>query len=250
MPPATTPFSLWTFSVLLAVFLLSLAVLLWLMHRWTRGRDRQRLLDWATSFSASPTRSVPTPLLGTAAQFRVVTAFASDTTFAAHLRSHRTPASRSPNAHSDWHLLAIRLPFDPGFAGLRPSAAHTCLVDLFSIVGEQPPSPPPSSSPTTPTHTSPSAIRLLSYPSLPLPGDTPDAPAPFTLFAESPSAAAYLQSSPLPHKLPPDLALLLRDQWLILDLSPRPFTPPSLQQALTLAHLLAQSLPPPPHPST
>lgn len=228
----TAPFSTWTLSVLTVVFALSWLVLFQLMRLWTLGRRRQRLRQWAATHDARPTRTVPGPLLGSHATFRVLAGYASEEVLVFHLKSDRTPGSRSPRAQSAWNVLAVRLAVDPGFSGLRPAAARVSLVDLFSVAGDRP-NPDPKS-----------AVRLLSYPSIDpsAASASGDAAGDFTLFAESDAAAEFLAATSLPARLPPDVGVLLRDGWLILDFSPRPFTETALTPLLKLARELAGKL--------
>jgi hypothetical protein len=117
-------------------------------------------------------------------------------------------AATVPNSKRQWNIILRDLTGPWPATALRPTAHTISLVDLFS---------------------------LSSYPSL-MPSER------FMVFGQESRAARALAESTAPALLPPDVALLLSGNCLLLDFSTRHFDEIEFQRLIDLAEQLAPRL--------
>jgi hypothetical protein len=125
MPSSTPPFSIGILSMLVLIFLASLAVFFVLVHRWTHGVRRHALREWArrTGFRAAiegfPTIVGPViahaPLVNEQFVGGPVTILRLQTTGGA------------------WHILVRKLETPWPATGVRPVANTSSLLDLYAL---------------------------------------------------------------------------------------------------------------------
>ncbi len=108
-----------------------------------------------------------------------------------------------------WNLMMRRIESSWSPTGLRPAAAQSSLLDLYSLS------------------------------SFPLMG----AQERFVLFSADSAAARALSASPARALLPPDIGLLLTENFLILDFSSRPFDTIEFSRMLAVIEQVSARLP-------
>jgi hypothetical protein len=179
------------------------AVLVWQMWKWTTHGARARRSEWAAArgMSGGVGAGLSGGLMGLGVGWAVIEGYASRGEFVVLVRSSRTPGAKRPGRATVWCLAGLAVDVD-GVAGLRPGVPAVSLVDL------------------------PAAKReVLSFPSLPCRGE-------FEVFADGRASAERI--SAVSAELPADCGLLLRAGWLMLDFTPRGFSPTQLDAAAAL----------------
>jgi hypothetical protein len=208
VPPSPSPLMLGTLLLILGA---SVAVFVALVRRETHRRRAVALARWARSrglrVAAGPG---DLPALAPLKQFnaKVHAAIGGQTVTLARLETADaglTTAAASPRI---WNVLVRKLGAPWPTTALRPAAHTVSLVDLFS---------------------------LSSYPSL-MPTQR------FMIFGSEARAARALAESEAPALLPPDVALVLYENHLILDFSGRPFDEIEFDRMIDLSQQLAPRL--------
>jgi len=199
-----------TLAVVLASSAAMFRVLAW---RWTKGRTQAALNEWGDEAGFIFAQCDPDQLEALAA-LRSYSPMIHPC-----LRGHRTwllrartiAANPAATGEVTWNLLIRSIDVSWKAAGLRPAAAVSSVLDLFS---------------------------LSSFPRL---GSTER----FVVFAADSSEAKQLSGSMLRSLLPPDVALLLFGRSLVLDFSSRPFDELEFDRMIALVEQLVMKLPPP-----
>lgn len=227
MSPGPGPlpqFSVYVFVALIAVAIASAGTFWWLCVRWTTRRRWSELVDWArgqgfavrsaegaggaaADAAAIPLPPVLAPLASLGPTVRL--SIGGDRQALVSLTTPTTPYSQAPNQPANWHVLLHRLEAAWPATALRPASNHVSLVDL---------------------------MPLTSFPSL----TTNER---FVVFGTDARAAKQLAASSARALLPPDVGLLLVDDWLILDFSARPFDTIEFGRQLALADQVVSFLP-------
>ena len=202
------PFSWVIFLMLFVIFATSLMVFLLLVRRWTTQRQWVSLAEWARQkkfkFRKNDLSELPAVLETLRPQ-------------GLEIRLHLCRENLSvlqiqtagPAQSNQWNLLVRRrVNRSANAAGLRPASAARSVLDLFG---------------------------LSQYPTFAV-GHR------FTVLSVTPSSARALAESASRTLLPPDLGLLLIDDWIVLDFSIRPFDPIELHRMISIAEQLSQML--------
>lgn len=199
--------------VLVAILAASAAVYAILVRRWTRNPRRRELLEWARECQMA----VASAEQCAASQFLLELLRDHQPRVMFLLRgAHASLAQIQTLGASDlsalpcrWHVLLRRVEADWPLAGLRPVRRGSCLLDLLH----------------------PEAMLAM------LPGER------FVTYATRSTAAGALHQSSIPDLLPPDIALILAGNVLVLEFSARSFDVAQLQRLLALSHQLLLRLP-------
>ncbi|MGB7157911.1 MAG: hypothetical protein WBD40_07580 [Tepidisphaeraceae bacterium] len=211
VPPLPAP---WTVLVVLIVVLaLSVLMFVALVRRWTHSRLWVSISDWAHARGyRAAVRDSPAPppldaLKGTQLMSRARVTDGKTSLLRLEVLGETSGAS----APTRWHVLVRRIetPWQP--SALRPAAATSSLLDLFSLT------------------------------SFPLMGETHR----FVVYGTDSAPARRLSKSHLRALLPPDVGLLLHGPCLILDFSARPFDEIEFDRMIALSEQLVANLPAP-----
>lgn len=215
--------------VLTAPLVLAVAVLAWWAASVLNARaEARRISAWSDRLSLLPltltplpsqwASQIPEPLRGTRVEIRSLGGFSGERAFVLRVTTSTTPASRQPDAPFTFILLARRLdaPLSSRSIGLRPTAARVSWLDLYTAGHGR-------------------ELVLLSFPSV-------ESSEHFVAFGEQGSDVAPVVRLALSGTLPPDLSLLIRGQWLLLDLTLRRYTAANLESAWNTATAIADAL--------
>jgi hypothetical protein len=199
------------FTTLLVMLAASMTMFLLLVRRWTAQRRWVTLREWARArrFRVGSREQSNWPdalraMPGVRMQMRL------------HLQSQgiaivqiQTDAPAGSMQAPSWNLLiCCRKRRQSATAGLRPAAAPASFLDL---------------------------LGLSQFPTLSL-GYR------FVVLAASSASARGLAESASRTVLPPDIGLLLFQEWLILDFSTRPFDPTELDRMIALSQQLNEMI--------
>jgi hypothetical protein len=203
--PHPSPTILFTLAIILAA---SLWVFATLVRRETRHRRAVALALWARSRDLS-LQSRGNEALAVLQQFnpKICKALSGKALTLAQIETADIPAT-VPTSKRQWNVILCNLNGAWPTTALRPTAHHFSLVDLFS---------------------------LSSYPSL-MPSER------FMIFGTEARAAGLLAQSTAPALLPPDVALIVTGDRLILDFSTRHFDEIEFDRLIQLAQQLAPRL--------
>lgn len=214
--------------ILFSLFLVLIAssAMFWvLVRRWTSQREWVALAEWARESGFRHRRDLaapPEPLGVLRDRNPVVRVCMSDGKITiVQLEADAPPIAEgvpiavpvSPPANypsrAVWKLLIRQIESTWAPTGLRPATAQSSLLDLFSLS------------------------------SFPLMGPQER----FVLFGADSEAARALSASPTRALMPPDVGLLLHDNFLILDFSGRPFDSIEFSRMVIMADQVAARLP-------
>jgi hypothetical protein len=209
-----------TFSwaiLLLLLFILAVSIGMFciLALRDTTYRRRLALSEWASARSFQLFKKgqadLPEPLAGLQALRPVVClALAGGESMILHVQTDPPPQRRVGPIADHWRLLIRHSGGDWRPAGLRPAHHPDSLLDRLGLQ------------------------------SCPAAGTDPDR---FMPVAADARAAGVLAHSPARTLLPPDVGLLLRGAYLIVDFSARPFDPIEFDRMLAISAQLVTQLP-------
>jgi hypothetical protein len=207
--PVIEAMSAWTLVSILAIFLSSLLVFLYLARRWTVHVGHATLRDWSKRRSfriRTRGANVPAPLDAIPGHdARSVVTISDSLHTIARIETTRTDAHGT--AGHTWHVL-VTPASGAGRSALRPvtTPKGESLVDL---------------------------VGLEPYPAV-APGNR------FVVHAFEPSAARALAEGAARGLLPPDVGLIFLDDKLILDFSARPFDTIEFERMLAVAAQIKQ----------
>jgi hypothetical protein len=217
--PLSRPAMPWTPLVVLAViFAASTVVFVALTRRWTSHRLWVALQDWARQHDFElhglPDAQVPPPV-SELTQFRPLArrvATKDDKTWLAQVQTD-TKRSQStdvtpPAEPVTWHVIIRRTNQSWRPSGLRPAGRERALIDLFAL-------------PTFPALGGHERFVVCA-------GDLVD--------------ARRLNRSHAPGLLPHDVGLLLKNNYLVIDFTSRPFDPIELGRMIALVDQLEKTL--------
>jgi hypothetical protein len=196
---------------LLLILGLSVWVFATLVKRETRRRRAIALAQWARSKNLRViANSTDLPALSPLKSFnsRAQAIFTSSALTLAQVHTSNAGLTTAAAAPRLWNVILRTLPAPWPTTALRPTAHEVSFVDLFS---------------------------LSSFPSL-MPTQR------FMIFGQDPRAAKTLAESTIPALLPPDIALVLDGNQLILDFTTRPFDEIEFERLMDLADQLAPRL--------
>jgi hypothetical protein len=217
--PLVRPAMPWTpLAVLAVVFAASTVVFVALTRRWTSHRLSVALQDWARQHDYElhglPDAQVPAPL-SELTQFRPLArrvATKDQKTWLAQVQTDTKRAERAdvtpPAEPVTWHVIIRRTNQNWRASGLRPAGRDRALIDLFAL-------------PTFPALAGHERFVVCA-------GELVD--------------ARRLNRSHAPGLLPHDVGLLLKDNYLIIDFTNRPFDPIELGRMIALADQLEKTL--------
>jgi len=215
MPPAETlpqspPFSLLTAATLVLIVAASVCMYLMLVRRWTSRRQWVGLARWARESGFHLRRArrdvLPAPLAQLVHSDEQVLFHLADPRTT--LVQFQTDPVQGGGAPPKWNVLIRKRPASGRVAGLRPGTQPVNLIDL---------------------------LPLSRHPALAL-GDR------FMVYAADTQVAHRLADSPAVALLPPDLALILLEEHIVLDFSNRPFDPIEFGRIGALTDQLSQVL--------
>ena len=209
MPPAPWP----VFVVLCVVLALSVFMFVALVRRWTSSRVWVSISDWARARGYRATVKdcpAPTPLDALKNTRLVSQVCVSDGT-SSLMRLEVVGEPSTAAQPKRWHVLVRQIESAWQPTALRPAAAASSLLDLFSLT------------------------------SFPLMGETQR----FVVFGTDSAPARKLSKSRARALLPPDVGLLLHGAHMILDFSDRPFDEIEFDRMIALAEQLVANLPVP-----
>jgi len=197
-------------GTLLLILGASVAVFVALVRRETNRRRAVALARWAWSRGLRVADPGDLPGLAPLKQFnaKVHTAIAGQTVTLARIETADAGLTTAAASPRTWNVLVRKLGATWPTTALRPTAHTVSLVDLFS---------------------------LSSYPSM-MPTQR------FMIFGSETRAARALAESAAPALLPPDVALVLYADHLILDFSGRPFDEIEFDRLIDLSEQLAPRL--------
>jgi len=204
----------WTvLIVLIAILALSVSMFVALVRRWTHSRTWVSIGDWARGrgYRASVKDCpAPPPLDALAnAQLTSQVCVSDGRTSIMRLESRSGSAASSPNR--PWNVLVRQIESHWKPTALRPAAATSSMLDLFSLT------------------------------SFPLMGETHR----FVVYGTDSAPARRLSKSRARALLPADIGMLLHGTHLILDFSDRPFDEIEFDRMIALAEQLVANLPAP-----
>lgn len=196
-------------------------IMFWVLtQRSTELRQAVALREWCRDrhmqFRKSPDDPLPPPLDAVSTQrltirFRLAGSRTSLIQFESFLPSGQAGAEDPPLRPGVWNLLVREVETDWAPTGLRPSAAASSALDLFSLV---------------------------SYPLL-------GASERFVVHGTAAAPAAALSRSAARGLLPPDVGMMLHRRKLVLDFSSRPFDAIEFERMIAVADQLVGHLPAP-----
>jgi hypothetical protein len=198
-------------GTLLLILGASVAVFVALVRRETNRRRAVALAQWARSRGLRvPADPSGLPGLAPLKQFnaKIHAAIAGETVTLARIETADAGLTTAAAAPRTWNVMLRKLGAAWPTTALRPTAHTVSLVDLFS---------------------------LSSYPSL-MPTQR------FMIFGSEARAARALAESEAPALLPPDIALVLYADHLILDFSGRPFDEIEFDRLIDLSEQLTSRL--------
>ena len=200
-------------AVLLVVFALSVLMFVALVRRWTHARMWVSISDWARGRgyrAAVQDCPAPPPLDALKSAALLSQICVSDGT-SSLMRLEVAGEVNSAAQPKRWHVLVRTIESQWQPTGLRPAAATSSLLDLFSLT------------------------------SFPLMGETQR----FVVFGTDSAPARKLSKSRARALLPPDVGLLLHGPHMILDFSDRPFDEIEFDRMIALSEQLVANLPVP-----
>ena len=199
--------------MLLVVLALSVVMFVALVRRWTHRRLWVSISDWARArgYRASVKDAPAPPPLDALKDTQLVSRVCVSDGTSNLMRLEVLGETSAAAQPKHWHVFVrqIESPWQP--TALRPAAAQSSLLDLFSLT------------------------------SFPLMGETQR----FVVFGTDSAPARKLSKSHARALLPPDVGLLLHGPHMILDFSDRPFDEIEFDRMIALAEQLVGNLPMP-----
>ena len=213
LPPRE--FSWLVFLTLALVLGLSVAIFIALVRRWTRSRLWVDITTWASrrGYKASRLVDVPPPPLDQLlpnAELHITAAVSNAT--GGYFRLEAVSSGQTPSGAESpgrWHVLVRPIAIEWVPTALRPAGAGSSFFDLYSLA------------------------------SFPLMGETQR----FVVFGTDSAPARKLSKSSAGSLLPPDVGMLLKGRFMLLDFSSRPFDPIAFERMEALAASVAAHLP-------
>ncbi len=211
IPSAPPPWAV--LVVLIVVLVLSVMMFYALVRRWTHRRVWVSVSDWARArgYRASVKDCPAPPPLDALKSAQLVSQVCVSDGNSSLMRLEVLAEASTSSPPRHWHVLVRELESQWQPTALRPAAATSSLLDLFSLT------------------------------SFPLMGETQR----FIVFGTDSAPARKLSKSRAPALLPPDVGLLLHGPHMILDFSDRPFDEIEFDRMIALAEQLVANLPMP-----
>jgi hypothetical protein len=211
VPPLPIP---WTVLLVLVVVLaLSVTMFVALVRRWTSRRMWVSISDWARArgYRASVKDCPAPPPLDALKNTQMMSQVCVSDGKSSLMRLEVLGEASTAGAPTRWHVLVRQIEAQWKPTALRPAAATSSLLDLFSLT------------------------------SFPLMGETQR----FVVFGTDSAPARKLSKSHARGLLPPDVGLLLHGPHMILDFSERPFDEIEFDRMIALSEQLVANLPAP-----